>query len=312
MSRPLPDKGRLCAIIVSHFPDARFAEYLGAIQTQCDRVLIVDNGSVGPALEMLRGLSGGPVCLFETGRNAGLGAALNAGVAHARKLGYAWVVLFDQDSLPLADMAVCFAGILAAHPQADRVALIGSRFIDRNRQPLPVQRPAASGEALWAEKKRVITSGMLLSLQAFDDIGPFREDFFIDTIDHEFCQRARRQGWRILQTSIPLLAHSVGHYRPHRFLGRVIWRSHHSAWRCYFMARNPMLLARESRAPAKLLRGGYKALKNSILILLFEEDKARKIGATLTGALHGLLQKTEMPAWIRRQIERTSERPPEG
>ena len=53
MSRPLPDKGRLCAIIVSHFPDARFAEYLGAIQMQCGHVLIVDNGTVGPALEWL-------------------------------------------------------------------------------------------------------------------------------------------------------------------------------------------------------------------------------------------------------------------
>ena len=312
MNRPLPDKGRLCAIIVSHFPDARFAEYLGAIQMQCGHVLIVDNGTVGPALEMLRGLSGGPVSLFETGRNAGLGAALNAGVAQARKLGYAWVVLFDQDSLPLADMASRFAGILATHPQPDRIALIGSRVIDRNRQPMPVQRPVVPGEALWAEKKRVITSGMLLSLQAFDDIGPFREDFFIDTIDHEFCQRARRKGWRILQTAAPLLSHSVGNYRRHRLPWFDVWRSHHPAWRCYFMARNPMLLARESRAYAKLLRGGYKALKNAFLILLFEEDKARKIRATLTGYLHGLLRRTEMPAWIMRQIGRGSERPPEG
>ncbi len=312
MSRPLPHKDKLCAIIVSHFPDARFAEYLGAIQTQCDRVLIVDNGSVGPALEMLRGLSGGPVRLFETGRNAGLGAALNMGVAHAKNLGYAWVVLFDQDSLPLADMASRFTGILAEYPQPDRIAIIGSRFIDRNRQPMAVQRPAVSGEAPWAEKKRVITSGMLLSLQAFDDTGPFREDFFIDTIDHEFCYRARRKGWRILQTAAPLLAHSVGNYRRHRLLWFDVWRSHHPAWRCYLMTRNPMLLARESHAHAKLLRGGYKAVKNALLILLFEEDKARKIRATLTGYFHGLFRRTEMPAWIKRQIGQPSERPPEG
>lgn len=312
MSRPLPEKGRLCAIVVSYFPDARFAEYLRGIREQCDSVLIVDNGSTGPALDMLRGLRGGPVRLFETGRNAGLGAALNQGIAQAGALGYPWVVLFDQDSLPLADMASCFADILAVHPQADRVALIGSRFIDRNRPPMPAQQPLPAGEPAWSERKRVITSGMLLSLEAFGDIGPFREDFFIDTIDHEFCHRARRKGWRILLTAIPLLAHSVGHYRPHRLLGRVVWRSHHSALRCYFMARNPMILARESRAYAKLLRGGYKALKNSLLILFFEEDKARKIGATLTGTLHGLLQRTDMPAWIRRQIERPSERSPEG
>ncbi|MCC6657722.1 MAG: glycosyltransferase family 2 protein [Rhodocyclaceae bacterium] len=310
MSRPLPEKGRLCAIVVSYFPDARFAEYLRGIQTQCDSVIIVDNGSSGPSRDLLRGLHGGRVCLHEMGRNTGLGAALNQGIAQARGLGYPWVLLFDQDSLPLADMAACFAGILAVHPRPERIALIGSRFIDRNRESPPSPQPA-QGPA-WSEQRRVITSGMLLALDAYDDIGPFREDFFIDTIDHDFCYRARRKGWLILKTDDALLSHSVGHYRRHRFLGLEVWRSHHSALRCYFMTRNPMILAREERAYAKLARGAVKALKNAFLVLLLEEDKAGKIRATLAGCAHGLAGRTAMPAWIRRMADQRSGGTPEG
>lgn len=311
MNRPLPEKGRLCAIVVSYFPGAGFAEYLHGIQSQCDCVVIVDNGSTGPSHDLLLGLRGGTVRLHEMGRNTGLGAALNQGIAQARTLGYDWVILFDQDSLPLSDMAACFSGILAAHPAPDEVAIVGSAFIDRNRHPAP-KRQQAPDSAPWREKRRVITSGMLLSLEAFDAIGPFREDFFIDTIDHEFSYRARRKGWRVLQTAVPLLAHSVGHYRPHRFLGRTVWRSHHSALRCYFMTRNPMILAREERAFAKLARGAAKALANILFILLFEEDKARKARATLCGCLHGLAGRTAMPEWIRRMAEQRSGGTPEG
>ena len=312
MNSPLPQKNNLCAIVVTYFPDVRFAEYLLGIRAQCDSVIIVDNGSTGPALDMLRSLCDRQVSLFETGSNAGLGAALNQGVAQARARGYDWAVLFDQDSLPLGDMAGSFSGILAAHPEPNRVAIIGCGFIDRNRHPTPVQLPVIPGEPLWTEKKRVITSGMLLSLQAFEAIGSFREEFFIDTIDHEFCHRARLKGWRILKTATPLLAHSVGNYRRHRFLWFDVWRSHHSALRCYFMARNPMILARESRAYAKLVRGGFNALKNAFLILFLEEDKARKIKATLCGYLHGILRRTEMPEWIKRQASRASEGALEG
>lgn len=295
--------GTVCAVIVTFRPAADFAGYLEAIRAQFRPVFVVDNGSAGAALDMLRGLAGDDVLLFERVRNTGLGAALNYGMRQAQQRGFRWAVLFDQDTKPTGDMTSCFADILADHPAPDRIAIIGSRFRDRNREPTPPECAVRAGSGcLWIDKRRVITSGSLLSLAAFEALGPFREDLFIDSIDHEFCHRARLGGWSVLQTAETLLSHSVGQYRKHRLLGMNIWRSHHSAMRCYFMTRNRMLLARERGQYGKLLRGGMRALKEAGLILLFEEDKAAKVFATLSGYLAGILHVTALPGWLRRDL----------
>ena len=292
------DPGSVCAVIVTYRPEAEFAGYLEAIRSQFHPVIVVDNGSAGAALDMLRGLAGADVVLLEQGRNTGLGAALNTGVREARARGFRWAVLFDQDTLPTGDLAACFAGILADHPEAENIAVIGSRFQDRNRPPAAPEC-TKDGGPLWIDKRRVITSGSLLSLAAFEALGPFREDLFIDSIDHEFCHRAKDGGWRVLQTAATLLSHSVGNYRRHNLLGLKIWRSHHSAVRCFFMTRNRMLLARERGQFGKLLRGGFRALEDVGLLLLFEEDKAAKVRATLAGYVAGIRHDTALPVWLK-------------
>lgn len=298
----LLDSGSVCAVIVTYRPEAEFAGYLEAIRSQFHPVILVDNGSAGAALAMLRRLAGADVLLLEQGRNTGLGAALNAGMREARARGFRWAVLFDQDTQPTGDMPSRFADILADHPAAENVAIIGSRFQDRNRPAASPERAEAGGP-LWVDKRRVITSGSLLSLAAYEALGPFREDLFIDFVDHEFCHRAKHAGWSVLQTAATLLSHSVGNYRRHSLLGLTIWRSHHSAVRCFFMTRNRMLLARERGQYGKLLRGGFRALEDIGLILLFEEDKAAKVRATLAGCVAGIRQDTVLPDWLKRRLD---------
>lgn len=296
------EKRDICAVVVTYFPDASFKNYLAEIRAQFDATIIVDNGSGGAPLAMIRSLEGETVSLFELGRNTGLGSALNFGIEKAKRREYAWVALFDQDTLPICDMVLCFSDILKDYPKPRDVALIGSKFLDRNKLPALPQQSKTDGKSMWVEKRRVITSGTLLSTVAFEAIGPFREDFFIDSIDHEYCYRARRKGWKILKSSQPLISHSVGNYKRHRLLWFDIWRSHHSAMRCYFMARNQMLIAWEYRQYARLLRGGFKVLKNLFFILLFEEDKSNKIKASLAGYVDGIMNKAAMPGWVQRDI----------
>lgn len=291
--------GQACAVIVTYYPESDFQDFLVKISEQIPAIVIVDNGSTGESIEMLRSLAHEGITLFELGRNTGLGVALNYGLEKVISRGFGWAVLFDQDSEPIDDMLGCFSAILSKHPEPDKIAMVGSKYVDRNKNPTANNKAMFLQNKLWVQKRRVITSGCFISLQAYKAIGPFREDFFIDAIDHEYCYRAGMKDWIVLETAIPLLSHSVGCYRKHRFLWKEIWRSHHSAMRCYFMTRNRMLLARERRHYGKLLRGGFKVLENVLLILMFEENKAAKIRATLAGYVNGVLNRAIIPDWIQ-------------
>jgi len=138
----------------------------------------------------------------------------------------------------------------------------------------------------WEEVESVITSGCLLSLRAYAAIGPFRDDFFIDYVDTEFCFRARAAGFRIIESRAPLMSHSVGAATFHTVLGSKTWTTNHSAERRYYIARNNTVMLREY---AGLGRGHWlwksitRTFRLTKRIALFETDKVSKIAAAWQG-----------------------------
>ncbi len=56
----------------------------------------------------------------------------------------------------------------------------------------------------------IISSGSLLNLEIFDQVGPFREDFFIDAIDIEWCFRAWAWGYSCWIDSAISMPHRLG------------------------------------------------------------------------------------------------------
>jgi len=187
--------------------------------------------------------------------------------------------------------------LLATHascPDGDRVAIVGSRFRDTRGQPGEPIRLDSSGE-LWEEVESVITSGSLLSLPAYAAIGPFREEFFIDYVDTEFCIRARTAGYRVVQTRRPLMSHTVGAPTAHKLPWATKWTTNHSPDRRYYIARNNTVLLRERGTSGgrpwrfKSFVRCYRLIKR---IAMYEQDKAAKIHAVWQGwrdGVHGRL-----------------------
>jgi rhamnosyltransferase len=150
-------------------------------------------------------------------------------------------------------------------------------------------RPAPS--TAWEEVESVITSGSLISLAVHASLGPFREDFFIDYVDSEYCFRARARGYRVLKTTKPLMAHRIGAPTRHSALGKPKWTTNHPPDRRYYIARNDTVMLREY--------GGYafgswawkslvRRLRTCKLILYYEHSKARKIAAVSAGWWDGV------------------------
>jgi rhamnosyltransferase len=275
----------ICAILVSYHPDAELPRRITRILEQVGALVIVDNGSGDEARALLERIAADPrVSLVLNPANWGVARALNQGVERARSAAFGWVLLLDQDSDLHAGMLRTLIEVRAAYPQPRRVAVIGAGFGEET------QSTPEPGEA-WEEVESVITSGSLIPLAVHAAVGPFRDEFFIDYVDSEYCFRARAKGYRVIRTTQPLMSHTIGAPSRHTVLGVSKWTTNHSPDRRYYIARNDTVMLREY--------GGYKLgswalkslgrrLRTCKRILLYERSKARKIGAVSAGWWDGV------------------------
>jgi rhamnosyltransferase len=287
-----PNEGDVCAIAVTYHPDSGFADRIGRIVRQVGAVIIVDNGSSEVESHMLRDLAANPLITLHRNRdNLGVASALNIGIQHAMARGYTWVLLLDQDSCANEDMVRELLAARNAYPNHEKLAVIGSGFRDVNKEAsAEAQYPAPT---LWEEVNNVITSGSLIPLSAHAVVGPFREEFFIDYVDMEYCSRARAKGLRIIKTRKLLMSHAIGAYTQHRWLWQKKWTTNHSPDRRYYISRNDTVMLREyGNYPLGLwrLKSFRRCLKLCKRIALYEDSKVAKIIAVAQGwwaGIHG-------------------------
>ena len=138
---------------------------------------------------------------------------------------------------------------------------------------------------LWVEQKTVITSGSLLRVSVFQEIGSFRNELFVDHVDHEYCLRACARGFKVIVTCAPIMKYSIGAVTLRKLLWRETKTSNHSALRRYYMARNDIVLAKEYifNEPIWVLKALYSRLNKLILICFFEKNKLVKLKLTALG-----------------------------
>jgi rhamnosyltransferase len=290
-ARPALGAGDVCAVVVTYDPDSGLLARLNEVSPQVDRVVIVDNGSGSAATNMLLEAAAQPkISVVFNDENLGLARALNIGIQRAAALRYSWVLLLDQDSRVDRDMVYRLAGIQASFPDPSRLAVVGSNYGESSERTSGAAAldPESSSEP-WDEVEQVITSGSLLSLPAHLAIGPFREDFFIDYIDEEYCLRAKANGYRVIRSRRELMTHEIGTPTAHRLLGFSRCTSNHGPDRKYYIARNNTVLLREIyKYRTWALKSLGRCLRQCKRIALYESMKGRKIAAVMHGWWDGV------------------------
>jgi rhamnosyltransferase len=300
-----PNPENICAIFIAYFPDTQFSERLEKMRRQVAKILVVDNTPGGTGLgASLHSQNGLDIEVIENRANLGVGAALNQGFARAIQLGYRWVVTFDQDSWAQGNLISTLAGIIKRQSRQDRLGIVGCNFEDQNLNA-PAVKPNSVGPD-FLEPLTVITSGSLMSTEVFSAVGPFRQDFFIDFIDHEYCLRLRKRGYSVLMSTAPLMTHALGAAEK---LGTGITGhlslvlTNRPPIRRYYMARNCLLVAKEyfMEAPIWTVKAILSTLVFAALKIPFEKtDRSKKFRATLYGAWQGIRGKAGAfaPSWL--------------
>ena len=279
---PRPEKSTVAAVIVTYHPQPGFAERIRNLAAQVGAVLIVDNASTPDEVEEIRAAVGGVSAeIIQNSVNVGLATALNQGVRWSAERGYAWALTLDQDTIAgphlLGEAARVFDAFRADHP-----AVIGARA--------HADQMARSSTAPGRQTPVVITAGALNSVAAWRAVGGFRDDFFIDSVDSEYCLRARSRGYGVLIANTPTITHMIGQPSRHQTSIRAFWTSNHDRRRRYYITRNRIITWRRyaMREPRYVLYEIRETAKDLIKLCLVEDDRGGKLAAVARGLFDGL------------------------
>ncbi len=295
-----PGNSNICAVIIAYNPGTSFIENVQTLLDQVPRIVIVDNGSEGESLQRVGKIASRNVEVIYNHSNLGIAAALNQGLTRAQKLGFSWAVTLDQDSKPGRDMV---AKLIAAYFQAaspERICILAPQVINRKLKKRTYflrprfgpfyQRASCIGEIL-DPVTTVITSGSLLNLRIFECIGDFREDFFIDYVDTEYCLRALGNGYRIVVACRATLEHRLGNRSRVQFGRFALFPTFHPPERWYYFGRNriPMIREYAIRFPHWFTYDLVACMYCLLRMLLVEDQRLKKLHAFLHGLLDGLI-----------------------
>jgi rhamnosyltransferase len=292
---------RVASITVAFNPDpTRLQAQIEALRGQVERILIVDNNSQ-PAVSTVLGAD--PLVeIIALDDNRGVASGFNIGVAAAREWRAQSVLLLDHDSVPAPGMVAALVAALersADEAGAPSIAAVGPRVNDvRDRHEYPfiqlgwihnrhLRCADATGGLIACDF--LISAGSLIPMASFESVGPFDETLFIDSVDLEWCCRARDRGLTLYGVCDARLDHWLGDHR-RTVLGAVTLVVH-SPQRIYYMTRNRLLLYRRSYMPLKwklkdLLRFLAK-FAATVLLIRPRRENARMTAWAIRDALAG-------------------------
>jgi rhamnosyltransferase len=301
----------VCGVVVTFNPGPELFANIAALNGQVGALVIVDNASTDGGDAFLERASTLHSCVvIRNESNLGVAAALNIGIRWAISQGYRWVALFDQDSTVTEGYIETVLDEYKSDGERDQLGLMAPRYKNPTTGTIEATSRMMASDGAPLE---IMTSGSMIPVEVFSICGFFREDFFIDQVDHEFSFRLRDFGYRARVCPAAFLLHVPGEPKRHSAIGLLHFQTtHHNALRRYYMTRNSlyMMLRYWRRYPAWAARVCFSLLLIVPAKVLFaEEQKLRKLACISRGVADAFLGKLGKRAELERQLVFISTRP---
>jgi GT2 family glycosyltransferase len=174
-------------------------------------VIVVDNASSDGSADFVR-QNYPQVNLIISDTNRGWSGGNNLGIGFARRCGAEYVVLANNDIRVDPRWVSAAVGVAQQDP---RVGIVGFQIIE----PRGDDHDAgfAQAMALWSglrvsEAKYVDGMAMFVRTRVFDEIGMIDEGFFVYAEDNDLVLRARKAGYRVVATNVPIWHKGQGYW----------------------------------------------------------------------------------------------------
>ena len=140
------------------------------------------------------------------------------------------------------------------------------------------------------EVTMVISSGSLVRVEAFRDVGGFDTGLFIDYVDTDFCLKCIQRDWLIMVCAGARMQHTLGQRRIKKVLGISLSPTNHSPFRHFYISRNRVTMWRRHAwsNPHWALFDVAALLLWVVRVGLAEREKGAKFRAMIEGTWSGL------------------------
>lgn len=249
---------------------------IAAIVNQVDGLVCVDNGSKNFDEIQQKVLSKFPTVVVEkNSENLGIAKALNQMFLFAKSVKADWVLTLDQDS-------ICPDNIIEEfkkHLDTPDLGSLCPNIMDRNYE----SKDFVKVEEETTYVNGCITSASLTPVKAWEEVGGFLEELFIDFVDHDFCAKLVEHGYKILRVNKVVLNHEMGNGKTVSFLGSKITVLNHSVFRKYYMARNWIYYMKAHKDVIPVAKERIKFVFFFVKTFLYEENRFEKMKVMFRG-----------------------------
>jgi rhamnosyltransferase len=276
---------KVLGIVTLYYPDEKIEKNINSYLMVVNELLVWDNT---PGGSIAKFPNNHKIKIIGEHTNVGLGKPLNKAIEYAKFYKFTHLLTMDQDSYFEDKDCVKYIDIIEKSKQktifAPNYVLHNKAFYDRS----------AYQQDSFIDVETTMTSGTVYPVNMFDEIGIFREDFFIGSIDDEFSLRANQNGIPTKVVPSVHLIHGAGYQKKkYKFLWKTFFPNEYSPIRSYYIIRNG-LLTKRLYPKAKYWKGYfyYWFYKRLFFVLCYEDNKYAKFKGLLLGYLHGKLGKT--------------------
>lgn len=281
------------ACVVLYNPSDEVIENIATYADKVNHFIVIDNSELQQSgiIEYLKNNYPEIIYINNNG-NLGIATALNIACDMAISKGCDWILTMDQDSkfINFQNYLNCLHS-LCNKPDIALLAANHGRF---NTEQIQNNSP----DCTFEEEFIVITSGNFLNLHLFNTIGRFDDNLFIDVVDYDYCAKVRLAGYKTLLFKNILLEHQLGvvYKRKNLLTRKVKYKREHNPQRAYYIARNSLYLALKYHQSLPQEFGIFKVLNTVFIhditkIILYEDQKFRKIAAKFLGLYHFMIGK---------------------
>ena len=261
------DNKRISATVIWYNPDDENIKNIRTYIDYVEKLYIIDNSKENNK-KLADSLNNLKTEYIYNDKNLGIAKALNLACEKAANDNFEWILTMDQDSSFDSDSIKSYFRAFEKMTK-NNVGIISPRHILKN----DIDKFSDVKES--AEVDHVMTSGNLLNLKIWEEIGKFDENLFIDEVDSEICFRIIEKGYKVVQLNKIRMFHELGNLEKRNFFTRKISVLNHNHIRKYYIMRNKFYMLKKYKKYR--LRYIYYILNDFFKVIFYEKDKLRKL-----------------------------------